>query len=115
MRSKPFDNISQEVKQQILDYFKNKYDIEVINESLDTLTEKGLGTKQLPGSDVSLINNGKIGILVGTLNEKIVSKTKRVIEGYWHITPVSGAGFGTTIVFKDGQWKLQKIDPMGVS
>jgi hypothetical protein len=115
MRSKSFDSISQEGKQQILDYFKNKYNIEVMNESLNTLVEKVLATKQLPGSDVSLISNGRRGVLLGTLNEKIVSKTEVVIEGYWHLTPTASAGFSTTIVFKDGQWKLQKIDSMGVS
>jgi translation initiation factor 2 beta subunit (eIF-2beta)/eIF-5 len=113
MRSKYFDNISQEGKQQILDYFKNKYDIEVMNESPETLREKGLAT--MFGSDVTLKGNGKVGILLEIDNEKIVSKTERVIDGYWIVTPVSAEFFRTTIVFKDGQWKLQKIDPMGVS
>lgn len=109
MRSKSFDKISQEGKQQILDYFKNNYKIEVMNESPETLTEKGLAT--MFASDLTLIN----GVLLGIYNEKIVSKTEVVIEGYWHVTPVAAEYFRTTIVVKDGRWQLQKIDFMGLS
>jgi len=108
-----FDNISQEGKQQILDYFKNKYNIEVMNASLDTLKEKGLTSNG--GKYVGLISNEKRGILLGILNEKIVSETEVVIEGYWFLTAVAAAGFSTTIVFKDGQWKLQKTGMIWVS
>jgi len=114
MSSTFFDNISQEAKQQILDYFKNKYNIEVMNESLNTLTEKGLATN-LAGSDAILKSNGKWGILIGIINEKIVSETEVVIEGQWFVSPTAAEGFRTTIVFKDGQWKLQKTGIIWVS
>ena len=114
MSSTFFDNISQEGKQQILDYFKNKYNIEVMNASLDTLKEKGL-TSSVGGKYVNLKSNGKRGILLGILNEKIESETEVVIEGYWFSGAVAAAGFRTTIVFKDGQWELQKTGMIWIS
>jgi hypothetical protein len=109
-----FDNISQEGKQQILDYFKNKYNIEVMNESLNTLVEKGLATK-IVGKYVMLKSNGKWGILVKIINEKIVSETEVVIEGQWFVSPTAAEGYSTTIVFEEGQWKLQKTGIIWVS
>ena len=113
MSSQSFNNISQEGKQQILDYFKNKYNIDVINASLETLKEQGLTSSN--GNDVDLISNNKNGILLGILSIKNESKTKIVVEGYWFFTSVTSEGLRSIVVFEDGQWQLKESNMIWMS
>lgn len=113
MTNTNFDNISQESKQEILNYFKDKYSIEVINASIDILKESGL-TSDI-GNDTNLISKDKKGVLLGILNISVKSKTEVIIEGYWFFTSVASEGIRTTIVLKDKEWHLQKTDVIWMS
>lgn len=113
MSSQSFNNISQEGKQQILDYFKNKYNIDVINASLETLKEQGLTSSN--GNDVDLISNNKNGILLGILSIKNEYKTKIVVEGYWFFTSVASEGIRSIVVLEDGQWQLKESNMIWMS
>ena len=113
MTNTSFDNIYQESKQEILNYFKGKYSIEVINASIDVLKENGLTSDT--GNYTNLINNDKKGILLGILSIAVKSKTEVVIEGYWFFTSVASQGIRTTVILKDEQWHLQKTDVIWMS
>lgn len=113
MTSASFDNISEESKQEILNYFKVKYSIEVINASIDTLKASGL-TSDI-GNDINLISKDKKGVLLGILKINVKSKVEVIIEGYWFFTSVASEGIRTIIVLKDKEWHLQKTDVIWIS
>ena len=66
----------KEGKKEIKDYFKNKYEIEVMNESLDSLGQKGM-----VGKLWNLNNGHRKGMLTGIKNQDIDFNNKAVIEG----------------------------------
>lgn len=110
MSSSFFDSISQEGKQQILDYFKNKYNMEVMNASIDTLKEKGLANKY-----GTLSSNGKRGLLLFINDVKFKSENEVVINGSWYVSGVAGKFYKSTIVLKNGKWTLQERIWTGIS
>ena len=113
MSNKYFNDISKEGKDEILNYFRDKYNVEVINASLNKLKEVGLTSSS--GNDVDLIKNNKKGILLGITSWKYESKTKVLIEGYWFFTSVASAGIRTRIVFQNNEWILEKTDTIWIS
>ena len=110
MSSTFFDSILQEGKQQILDYFKNKYNMEVMNASVDTLKEKGLASKY-----GTLKYNGKRGLLLFISDVKFKSESEAVINGSWYVSGVAGESYKSRIVLKNGKWILQERIWIGIS
>lgn len=102
MSSEFFKELSNEEKKEIMDYFKIKYQIEVINESLDSLEKKGM-----VGKLWSLNNGHRKGMLIGIKKQDIDFNNKAVIEGYWYRSGIGARGAASTIVPENGQWKLQ--------
>lgn len=97
-----FDNISQESKKKIMSYFRNKYKIEVLNESEETLREKGYANKH-----GDIVYNGKKGILLGVQDIRIISKDKVEVDGYWIVSWIGGRGATTILNNKNGIWIVE--------
>jgi len=101
MKSDIFKDFNEKEKQQILDSFK-KYNKEVINESVETIKEKGIADKY---------GNLKepCGVSLNIVEVQIVSDHKVIIEGYYYFSPLSGIGRQSTIEKIDGKWKLTHL------
>lgn len=109
MKSDFSTSFSEEDKDMIIKYFE-KYNKNVVNESLDSLIDKGIADKY--GS----LKSGEIqGILSVIQDVKIISDKKVVIEGLRYLTRLSGAGFRSIIVYKDGKWQLENRELLYVA
>lgn len=101
MNTKFFDNISQNGRKEILSNFK-KYDKKIINESLDSLKEKGLADKF-----GNLLSDKNIsGLLLSITTVNITRDNEIIIEGNYYESPIAGKGFVSTLKKIDGEWKL---------
>lgn len=99
-----FQNVDEQGKQQILDYFK-KYNVQVMEATYEQLKEKKL-------------LNPETGVLDGVLLrvEKIdVKFNKVIIEGDKYRAGNGAIGTRVEVQFKDGKWQVIKADGTWIS
>ncbi|WBW95745.1 hypothetical protein [Oceanirhabdus sp. W0125-5] len=111
MKSSVFNSISEEGKQEILDYFENKYNVEVKNASFDMLKEEGLTQSILDHLKV----DGKEGVLLMIKDVSFNSENEVVINGLWYMNGLRAMYFKSAIVLKNGEWILKEKIMTGIS
>lgn len=96
---------TKEDKEYILNYFK-KYNVEVMDESFETLKEKGM-VKEC---------NYLEGLLLQIDVDKIkISNNKAVIEGSKFRSGIGAIGVRCEAVYKNGNWVIEKADMTWIS
>lgn len=89
-------NIDKDGKNSIMDYFK-KYNVDVMDASLEDLKEKGLFNK----------GRGIDGILLSISEIKVESDDRVMVEGSKYRSPLGAIGVECVIVYKDDKWQLE--------
>lgn len=98
-----YDILGTQGKEQILDYFRKKYHVDVYNETEESMKKVGLANKY---GDIEA--DGKEGILLG-INESRVSSDRTIIDGYWLRSGVSGRGAIIYLDSNEGLWKINNM------
>lgn len=103
--TKSLKGINEENKKAIIEHFK-KYNVEVMDASIDDLKEKGLFNKET----LSLQ-----GILLSVSKFEKKSDAKIIIEGSKYRSGLGAIGVKCTVVYKDGLWKVESSDIRWIS
>lgn len=101
-----FDTLEgvEEEKNLIKKYFE-KYNLEVIDESFESLKEKGMVKE----------GNYIEGILLSIESIEFTSDNRAVVEGSKFRSGKGAVGFKSTIKLSNGQWKLENTDMTWIS
>ncbi|MEW9096601.1 MAG: hypothetical protein AB2417_16090 [Clostridiaceae bacterium] len=98
------EGVEEEEKNLIIKYFE-KYNLEVINESFESLKEK----------DMVKEGNYIEGILLSIESIEFTANNQAVVEGSKFRSGKGAVGFKSTIKLSDGQWKLENTDMTWIS
>ncbi|WP_315121662.1 hypothetical protein [uncultured Clostridium sp.] len=96
--------VEGEEKNLIIKYFE-KYNLEVIDESFESLKEKGMVKE----------GNYIEGILLSIKSIEFTSDNRAVVKGSKFRSGKGAVGFKSTIKLSDGQWKLENTDMTWIS
>lgn len=105
MSTEPFKKLSEKDKQVILEHLK-KYNLPVMEESYDTLKEKGFVEKK---NGFDYID----GILLVINKIEIKNANEIIVEGLWFTGTIAGKLLKSTIVYKDNEWQLKEVKITG--
>lgn len=103
--TEPFNNISDEGKEEILRYFSKKYNREVKGVNLKEREAKMLEKKKITNKFEPIIERESVALVIS--KKEIKNDSEIVIEGYWYRGFFSARGATTTIVF-DTKWNLKE-------
>ncbi|MDR7077029.1 hypothetical protein J2Y03_002052 [Neobacillus niacini] len=98
--------LSSQDKEEIIDYFKEKYKVEVMDADLEELKEQGLYD-----SEKMAIR----GVLLSF--EKVIYKYNNsvVFEGSKYHSALGAIGIEITVHFKDGKWQIKEANETWIS
>lgn len=101
-----FHKLNEDHKNEILNFFKHKYKIDVMDATYDTLKEKGLFNPDTLTLD---------GVLLGL--EKIEFKFNNHVffEGYKHRSGTGAVGVEVTVHYKKSDWVAKEIQMTWIS
>lgn len=92
-------------KQELLKYFE-KYNVEVMDASLEKLKEMGLFDEKTLSLD---------GILLRIKDIEILSEKRAIIEGSKYRSGKGAIGVKCIVEYKNGKWKVEKADITWIS
>jgi hypothetical protein len=104
INSQTLSNASDEDIIKIKDYFI-KYEVEIIDESFNTLSEKGMVKK----------GNYIEGLLLEITDVNIISDNKVIIEGSKFRSGLGAVGVKSTVIKSNGEWQLESADMTWIS
>ncbi|WP_370223223.1 peptide ABC transporter substrate-binding protein [Cytobacillus sp.] len=101
-----FDGVNEEQKKAILNYFKDKYKVEVMNATMDELEEQGYYN-----SDTQALEGVHLRI------EKVDFKLNNnvLFEGSKFKSGKGAIGVESTVYYKNGEWKIKESKETWVS
>lgn len=101
-----FEEVNEEQKKAIVNYFKDKYNVEVMNATMDELKEKGYYNPDTMALE---------GVLLRI--EKVVVKFNNnvLLEGSKFKSGLGAIGVESTIHYKNGEWQIKKSKETWVS
>jgi hypothetical protein len=101
-----FNDINDNDKNQILNYFKEKYKIEVMDATLDELKEKGLYNPDKTTLD---------GVLLRLEKVKFKFNNNVFFEGSKYRSGLGAIGVEVTVHYKDNNWKAKEAKMTWIS
>ncbi len=101
-----FSDVSDGDKKEILNYFEDKYNIEVMDNTFEELEEKGFYHPETTSLDGVLLKIEKV--------EYRFNKTV-FFEGSKYRSGLGAVGVEGTVHFKDGNWKVKEANMTWVS
>ncbi|MCT4544463.1 MAG: hypothetical protein N4A63_13030 [Vallitalea sp.] len=104
INSQTLSNASDEDIIKIKDYFI-KYEVEIIDESFNILSEKGMVKK----------GNYIEGLLLEITDVNIISDNKVIIEGSKFRSGLGAVGVKSTVIKSNGEWQLKSADMTWIS
>lgn len=107
LQSMETSDLTYDHREEILNYFKNKYNKIAINSSLYLLKEQGFADKY--GN--ILINGPLLTITYMNTNEK----GQLIVEGVKHYGPLKGKFYRITVEKVNGSWKVINVELTGIS
>lgn len=111
METSFFEGISCESKEEIVGFFKDKYELEALNASFEKLKKIGLVSDKLE----SLKANGKRGVILIMDGVEFISNKEVEITGFWFVSGVGAEYYKDTIISEDGKWILKEKKITGFS
>jgi len=93
-----FEDLNETAKLEILDYFANEYDIDVMDATFEMLREKGYFNEEALALDGVLLRKEKVDI----------SNTKVVFTGSKYRSGKGAIGMEVTLRKKGGEWVVTK-------
>ena len=101
-----FDGVNEEQKKGILNYFKDKYKVEIMNVTMDELIEKGYYNPDTLALDGVLLRIEKVDF---KFNNNVLMKGSKFKSGKGAI------GVESTVHFKNGEWQIKESKEIWVS
>ncbi|MDH4619192.1 peptide ABC transporter substrate-binding protein [Brevibacillus sp. AY1] len=99
------EKLNPQVKKQILTFFSEKYQVEVMAATLDELREKGLYDSETLMLD---------GVLL-RLTHADITESKIVVEGSKYRSGLGAIGTKVVVEWIDGQWQVTQADITWIS
>lgn len=101
-----FYDLDEQDKEEIISFFKEKYKVDVMDDSFEQLKEKGLYNPETNTLDGVLLEIEKVDF---KLNDTIYFKGSKFHSG------LGAVGLGVTVHFKDGDWKVKETKLLWIS
>jgi hypothetical protein len=101
-----FDDVNENDKKEIINYFSEKYKIEVIDATLDELKEKGLYNPA-----TSVLN----GVLLRLDKVELNFNNKVFFEGSKYRSGLGAVGVKVTVHYEDDNWKVKETKMTWIS
>jgi hypothetical protein len=101
-----FDELSEKDKKEILNYFKDKYKVNVMDATFEELKEKGYYDSDKKGLDGVLLKISKVDF---KFNNNIF------FEGSKYRSSLGADGVENTVHYKDGKWQIKASKETWVS
>ncbi|MGM0830352.1 MAG: peptide ABC transporter substrate-binding protein [Bacillota bacterium] len=101
-----FDGINEEQEKAILNYFKDKYKVEVMNATMDELEEKGYYNPDTLALDGVLLRIEKVDY---KFNNNVLFEGSKFKSGKGAI------GVESTIYYENGEWQIKESRETWVS
>ena len=101
-----FDDVDEDSKKEILNYFKEKYKVDVIDATFEQLKEKGLYNRDTMSLDGVLLRIEKVEFKV---NDDIF------FEGSKYRSGLGAVGVEVTVHHKDNNWKVKEVKQTWIS
>jgi hypothetical protein len=93
-----FDELGEKDKKEILNYFKDKYKVDVMDATFEELKEKGYYDSDKKGLDGVLLKISKVDF---KFNNNIF------FEGSKNRSSLGAVGVENTVHYKDGKWQIK--------
>lgn len=101
-----FKNVNENDKKEILDYFKEKYKVEVMDATFEQLQQKGLFNPDTMTLDGVLLRIKKVEFKI---NNNIF------FEGSKYRSGDGAIGVEVTVHYKENQWKSKEVQTTWIS
>lgn len=101
-----FDGINEEQEKAILNYFKDKYKVEVMNATMDKLEEKGYYKPDTMALEGVLLRIEKVDF---KFNNNVLFEGSKFKSG------TGAIGVESTIHYKNGEWQIKESKETWVS
>lgn len=101
-----FEEVDENDKKEIINYFKEKYKVDVMDATLEQLKEKGLYN-----SDTMALN----GILLRIEKVEFKFNNNVFFEGSKYRSGLGAVGVEVTVHYKDNQWKSKEAKMTWIS
>ena len=101
-----FNEVDESDKDEILSYFKEKYNVEVMDATLEELTEKGLYNP-----DTFVLD----GVLLKIKKVSFKGNNTIFFEGSKYRSGDGGLGVEVIIHYKDNKWKSKEVKKTWIS
>ncbi|MFC4411588.1 hypothetical protein ACFOZY_14265 [Chungangia koreensis] len=101
-----FDGIDEQNKKVIFSYFEEKYNVEVMDTTLDQLKEKGLFHTDTMSLDGVLLRIDKLVVL---------SNNTVPFEGSKFRSALGGVGVEGIVKYEENKWKAKEVKMMWIS
>lgn len=101
-----FEDFEEQDKQEVLDYFKDKYDIEVMDSTYEKLVEEGRYNPDTTALDGILLRLEKVKF---PLNDSVVFEGSKFRSG------LGAIGVEVTIQFENGKWTIKESKDIWIS
>ncbi|MFI8686117.1 peptide ABC transporter substrate-binding protein [Rossellomorea sp. NPDC077527] len=101
-----FDGVNEEQKKTIVNHFKDKYKVEVMNATMDDLEEKGYLNPDTMALD---------GVLLRIENVDFTFTNNVLFEGSKFKSGLGAIGVEGTVHYKNGEWRMKELEETWVS
>lgn len=101
-----FDGVNEEQKKTILNYFQDKYKVEVMEATMDELKEKGYYNPEILALDGVLLRIEKVDF---KFNNNVLFEGSKFKSGKGAI------GVESTVHYKNGEWQIKESKEIWVS
>ena len=101
-----FDDLKKEEKEEILTYFNEKYQLDVMDATLDELKEKGFYDPDAAALEGVLLRIEEVNF---TFHNNVFFKASMYRSGK------GAVGVEITVHYKDGRWQIKKLKQTWIS